>query len=66
VSKLYDTYRYIIRDGPIIVHGGITGDLARSRAEGRLKWPTGRFFQVGVKTSDDEARQWAKKNGFSA
>ena len=64
MAKLLDTYRYVIRDGPRIVHGGITDDLARSRAEGRLRWPTGRFFQVGEKTSDGEAREWAKKNGY--
>jgi hypothetical protein len=66
VRKLHDTYRFIIRDGPKIVHGGITDDLERSKAEGRRRWPGGRFFQVGEKTTDDEAREWATKNGFSA
>jgi len=64
MGKLHDTYRFIIRDGPTTVHGGITDDLARSKAEGRLRWPSGRFFQVGEKTTDDEARAWARKNGF--
>lgn len=65
MAKILDTYRYIIRDGPRTVQGGITLDLARSKAEGKAKWPLGRFFQVGEKTSDSDAREWAKKNGFS-
>ena len=66
MSKIHDTYRFIIRDGPTIVQGGITNDLARSRAEGRLKWPNGRFFQVGERTTDQDAREWAKRNGFTS
>jgi hypothetical protein len=65
VKKTCDTYRYVIRQGPGFVHGGITDDLVRSKMEGKTRWPQGRFFQVGEKTSLDEAREWAKRNGFS-
>jgi hypothetical protein len=66
VKKTCNTYRYVIRLGPQFVAGGITDDLAHSRSEMKLRWPRGRFFQVGDKTSLDEAQAWAKKNGFAS
>ena len=66
VKKPCDTYRYVIRLGPGYVEGGITADLIRSKAEGKSRWPTGRFFQVGEKTSLTEAQDWAKRNGFAS
>ncbi len=66
MKKICDTYRYVIRLGPQSVAGGITDDLARSKSEGKSRWPLGRFFQVGEKTSLDEARDWAKRNGFAS
>ncbi len=66
MKKLCDTYRYVIRLGPEFVEGGITEDLLRSKTEGRSRWPTGRFFQVGEKTSLNEAQEWAKRNGFAS
>ena len=38
----------------------------RSKVEGMTRWPTGRFFQVGEKTSLTEAQDWAKRNGFAS
>jgi hypothetical protein len=58
------TYRYVIRLGPKIVQGGITEDLGRSAAEGKARWPTGHFFQVGERTTEQEARDWARRNGY--
>jgi hypothetical protein len=66
VKKVFDTYRYVIRLGPTSVAGGITDDLARTKSEGKARWPGGRFFQVGEKTSLDEARDWARRNGFAS
>lgn len=64
VKKVNTTFRYVIRLGPQFVHGGITTDLARAAAEGKTRWPTGHFFQVGEQTTEDEARAWAKRNGY--
>jgi hypothetical protein len=66
IKKELTTFRYVIRLGPSYVGGGITDDLMRSRVEGKARWPTGRFFQVGDRTTEDDARAWAKRNGFSA
>jgi hypothetical protein len=66
VKKLCTTYRYVVRVGPTFVHGGITDNLELSKAEAKAAWPTGRFFQVGEKTSLNEARDWVTRNGFSA
>lgn len=65
-KKLCTTYRYVVRVGPKFVHGGITDDLDLSKVEAKAAWPTGQFFQVGEKTSLDEARAWVTKNGFEA
>lgn len=64
MKKVATTYRYVIRLGPTYVHGGITDDLARSAAEGLARWPTGHFFQVGDRTTEDDAQAWAKRNGY--
>ena len=66
MKKPCDTYRYVIRLGPGYVEGGITEDLVRSKLEGKSRWPTGRFFQVGEKTNLVEAQEWAKRNGFGS
>ncbi|HUX86612.1 MAG TPA: hypothetical protein VMW65_06390 [Chloroflexota bacterium] len=65
VKKVCTTYRYVVRVGPKFVHGGITEDLEVSKVEAKVAWPAGQFFQVGEKTSLDEARDWVTRNGFS-
>ena len=64
MKKLLTTFRYVIRLGPTYVQGGITDDLMRSKVEGKALWPTGRFFQVGERTTEEDARAWAKRNGY--
>jgi hypothetical protein len=44
----------------------MTDDLARAKVEAKAAWPTGQFFQVGEKTSLDEAREWVTRNAFLA
>lgn len=65
MKKELTTFRYVIRLGPAYVGGGITDDLMRSRVEGKARWPTGRFFQVGDRTTEEDARAWAKRHGYS-
>ena len=64
MKKPSTTYRYVIRVGPKFVHGGVTDNLERSKVEAKAMWPTGQFFQVGEKTSLDEAREWVTRNAF--
>lgn len=64
MKKPCTTYRYVIRVGPTFVDGGITDDLERSKIESLATWPTGQFFQVGDKTSLDQAQEWVTKNHF--
>ena len=65
MKKVLTTFRYVIRLGPAYVGGGITNDLGRSRVEGKARWPNGRFFQVGDRTTEEDARAWAVRHGYS-
>ena len=60
-----DTYKYQLRVGRKIVHGGITNDLERREGEHQQKWPNAKITQVGRKTTEDAAREWEKKKGYS-
>ena len=60
-----DTYKYYYKVGNKIVHGGITNDLERREQEHQDKWSNGHITQVGRKTTEDAAREWEKKKGFS-
>jgi hypothetical protein len=64
-KKLCTTYRFVVRVGPAFVHGGMTDNLERSKTEAKAAWPNGHFFQVGEKTTVEEASSWAKRNGFT-
>lgn len=65
MSKPYDTYKYQFKVGRKIVHGGITDNLERREEEHQEKWPKGRIKQVGRRTTEDAARKWEKKKGYS-
>jgi hypothetical protein len=56
----------MVRVGPTFVHCGLTDDLERAKIEAQATWPTGQFFQVGDKTTVDEARAWVLRNTFVA
>ena len=60
-----DTYKYYFKIGNKILHGGITNDLERREQEHQEKWSKGHITQVGRKTTEDAAREWEKKKGFS-
>ena len=60
-----DTCKYYFKRGNKIVHGGITNDLERRAIEHQQKWPKGHIFQVGRKTTEEAARQWERKKGFT-
>ena len=52
----YDTYKYQIRVGRKIVHGGITDDLERREQEHQQKWPKAKLTQVGRRTTEKAAQ----------
>jgi predicted GIY-YIG superfamily endonuclease len=60
-----DTIKYKFKVGNKIVHGGITNDLERREQEHQQKWPKGHIKKEGNKTTEEAARQWEKKNGYS-
>lgn len=62
-SRDYSKYQFKV--GNKIVHGGITTDLDRRETEHQQKWPKGHIKQVGRKTTEDGARQWEKKKGYT-
>ncbi len=61
----YDTYKYQVRVGRKIVHGGITDDLERREQEHQKKWPKAKLTQVGHRTTEKAAREWEKKMGYT-
>lgn len=60
-----DTYKYYFKIGNKIVHGGITDDLDRREMEHQQKWPKGHINQVGRCTTEEAAREWEEKKGFT-
>ena len=60
-----DTYKYHLKVGNKIVHGGITDDLERREQEHQAKWPKGHIKQVGRRTTEEAALEWEKENGYS-
>ncbi len=65
MGKPRDHSKYQFKVGNKIVHGGITKDLDRREAEHQQKWPNGHIKQVGIKTTEDGARQWEKEKGYT-
>lgn len=60
-----DTNKYQFKVGNKVVHGGITKDLERRESEHQQKWPKGHIKKVGNITTEDAARKWEKKKGYS-
>ncbi len=73
-----NTYKYHFKVGNIVVHGGITDNLARRENEHRnsgrytvhkglrLYWSNGHIVQVGLPVTREGALQWERENGYSA
>ena len=65
MAKPRKTYKYQFKVGNKIVRGGITNDLERREAEHQTQWPKGHIKQVGRRTTEDAAREWEEKKGYS-
>jgi len=61
MSKARNTYKYHFKVGPKIVHSGETKDLERREQEHQQKWPGGHIKQVGIRTTEEAAREWEEK-----
>jgi hypothetical protein len=66
ISPSASTFRYQMFDAGKIVRLASTTDLEAARTACRERWPTGRFFQVGERTTESNAEAWVKKNGVTA
>ena len=60
-----DTYKYQVRVGRKIVHGGITDDLNRRQEEHQQKWPNVKLTQVGRRTTEPAARKLERDKGYT-
>ncbi len=65
MGKPRDTYKYYYKIGKKIIHGGITDDLERREQEHQQKWSKGHIVKVGRRTTEEAAREWEKKKGFT-
>ena len=65
MAKKRDTYKYQYKIGNKIKHGGITNDLERREQEQQQKWPKGHIYQVGRMTTEEAAREWEEKKGYT-
>ena len=65
MPKPRNYYKYLFKVGNKIMHGGITDDLERREEEHQKKWPKGHITQVGHQTTEEAAREWEKKKGYS-
>ncbi len=61
----YNTYKYQVRVGRKIVHGGITDDPERREKEHQKKWPKEKLTQFGRRTTEKAAREWEKDKGYT-
>ena len=61
MAKQRDTYKYHFKVRNKIVHSGITDDLERREKEHQRKWPGGHIKQVGLKSTEEGAREWEKE-----
>jgi len=60
-----DTFKYQVRVGRKIVHGGITNDLDRRELEHKQTYgEKAKLTKVGNKTTRDGALAWERDKGY--
>jgi predicted GIY-YIG superfamily endonuclease len=64
-NKPRDTYKYLVKRGNKVLDGGITKDLKRREQERQQEYPEAHLMKVGIRTTEDGARKWEKKEGYS-
>lgn len=63
--KKRDTFKYQVRVGRKIVHGGTTKDPERRQEEHRQDWPNAKLTTVGRRTTEEGARKWEEEKGYT-
>ena len=66
MGKPRDTYKYLVKVGSRIVHGGITSEPLERLPKHLNKWPDAHIVQVGHRTTREAALKWERENGFQA
>ncbi len=56
--------RYKVHVKGKVVHGGITTNFERRKQEHKLNYPKSIIRKVGVKVSEEVAREWEREKGF--
>jgi len=56
---------YKVHVGGKVPHGGITTDFERRKDELKREYPNSIIRKVGGKVTEETARDWEKKEGFS-
>jgi hypothetical protein len=56
---------YKVHVGDKVPHGGITTDFERRKEELKREYPNSIIRKVGGKVTEETARDWEKKEGFS-
>ena len=65
MGKPRDTYKYLVKRGNKVLDGGITKDLERREQERQQKYPGSHLKKVGIRTTEEGAREWEKEQGYS-
>jgi len=65
MGKPRETYKYLVKVGNKVLDGGITTDLTRREPERQREYPGSHLYKVGRRTTEEGARKWEKKEGFS-
>ena len=60
-----NTYKYLVKRGNRVLDGGITKDLKRREQERQREYPGSHLKKVGIRTTEEGARKWEKKKGYS-
>ena len=60
-----DTYKYLVKRGNQVLDGGITKDLERRERERQQEYPGSHLKKVGIRTTEEGAREWEKEQGYS-
>jgi len=60
-----NTYKYLVKRGNKVLDGGITKDLKRREQKRQREYPRSHLMKVGIRTTEEGARKWEKKKGYS-
>ena len=65
MAKPRNYIKYRVHVKGKVVHGGITTNLEQRKEQHKQKWPNSIIRKVGGKVTEESARDWEKKEGYS-